>query len=246
MDWLLAAILPQVPLQTVDTWMEAGGCFVLFGLLFACGLGLPLPEDIPLMVAGALVAREQMHLATAAVAAWCGIIGGDIVLYHLGKKFGLEITRVRFIGKHLTKARIERLEQMFDQYGILVVAVGRLFAGVRGVMVAAAGAARFNFWKFIITDGLAALVSGGFFISVGYWLGSRLDAKHINEFKDYFLLGVLVLLLGVLAWIFLRRKRAEERMEKVAAKVEHVAERVAHVVSSSPPPAPPSAPGQQK
>src|SRR5437588_7629979 len=84
--------------EHVQRWMYAGGYFVLFGLLFACGLGLPLPEDIPLLVAGAMVATGRMHLALAAVCAWCGIIGGDIVLYHLGKKFGLEVTRIPVIG----------------------------------------------------------------------------------------------------------------------------------------------------
>src|SRR5689334_10892060 len=102
--------------QTVEGWIEVGGYIALFGLLFACGLGLPLPEDIPLMIAGALVAKGQMHLLGAGIAAWCGIIGGDIMLYHFGKRFGLEITRVKFIGKHLTTERIKRVEEMFDNY----------------------------------------------------------------------------------------------------------------------------------
>jgi membrane protein DedA with SNARE-associated domain len=44
-------------LNHVQGWLEAGGYFVLFGLLFACGLGLPLPEDIPLLLAGYFVAQ---------------------------------------------------------------------------------------------------------------------------------------------------------------------------------------------
>src|SRR3954469_1180166 len=150
---LLAASLPDFfhaikdffSAAHIESLMEAGGYAVLFGLLFACGLGLPLPEDIPLILAGVLIAKGQMHLVPAAIAAWCGIIGGDIALYHFGKKFGLEITRVRFVGKHLTRQRIEWMEQLFERYGIFVVAVGRLIAIVRGAMVVAAGAARYNF-----------------------------------------------------------------------------------------------------
>src|SRR2546423_1639566 len=70
-------------LKWVVDHMDIGvyGYLVLFGLLFACGLGLPLPEDIPLLVAGALIGRGHMHWVTAGILAWCGIIGGDCVLY---------------------------------------------------------------------------------------------------------------------------------------------------------------------
>src|SRR5690349_14848878 len=161
--------------ERVEDLMEAGGYAVLFGLLFACGLGLPLPEDIPLIVAGALCATGKMHLVIAGAVAWLGIIGGDVVLYHLGKHFGMNITRVPFVGKHLTEKRIRRAEGMFERYGVAVVGAGRMIAGIRGAMVVAAGALRFNFWKFLITDGLAAIISGGLFVALGYWLGSNLN-----------------------------------------------------------------------
>src|SRR5205823_6615496 len=90
--------------DTVEHGIANGGYVVLFALLFLCGLGLPVPEDIPLMISGALIANGKFELAITAVVAWCGIIGGDLVLYHFGKKFGLEITRVPFIGKHVTKS----------------------------------------------------------------------------------------------------------------------------------------------
>jgi membrane protein DedA with SNARE-associated domain len=195
--------------DSVEQWIAAGGYFMLFGLLFLCGLGLPLPEDIPLMIAGALVANGKFHLAIAAVAAWCGIIGGDIVLYHLGKKFGLEITRLPFIGKHLTKARIEKVEVMFGKYGIWVVAIGRMFAGIRGAMVVAAGAIRYNFWKFLIADGIAAIVSGGLFVFIGHWLGSRLKEhmEDIDKYKFRVGIGVGVAVVGLILFFVWKSKR---------------------------------------
>jgi len=198
-----------IQFDQIEQWIAAGGYVVLFGLLFACGLGLPLPEDIPLIIAGALSATGKMNLVIASICAWCGIIGGDIVLYHLGKKFGLEITRVPFVGKHLTKARIERAEMFFERYGIWVVAIGRLFAGIRGAMVVAAGATRFNFWKFVITDGIAALVSGGLFVALGYWLGNNMELlkSQADELKDWMIIGAV--LAGIIAtvWFWRRYKR---------------------------------------
>jgi len=209
--------------QTVENLLQAGGYVVLFGLLFACGLGLPLPEDIPLIVAGALAATGKMNLWVAGAVAWCGIIGGDIVLYNLGKHYGMNITRMPFIGKHLTERRIQRVEEMFDRYGIGVIAIGRLFAGIRGAMVVAAGTIRFNFWKFIITDGIAALISGGFFVLVGHWLGQNLNEATIRKFKHWFILGGILVALCTILWILWQRRHKERVAELEAKMVEKFA-----------------------
>src|SRR5688572_9717461 len=157
--------------QTVERWFVSGGYFVLFGLLFACGLGLPLPEDIPLLLGGYFVALGKMNIVWVGVLAWLGIIGGDCCLYWLSRRYGMGITNVRFIGTHVTKDRILWAQAKFEKYGVWVVAVCRLFAGVRGAMVIAAGVVRFNFVKFVIADGIAALVSGGLFVYLGYLAG---------------------------------------------------------------------------
>jgi membrane protein DedA with SNARE-associated domain len=231
MELLGAAAFLAFSFSQIQGWIQAGGYLVLFGLLFACGLGLPLPEDVPLIIGGALVAKGQMNLIIVSICCWCGIIGGDCVLYHIAKKYGLEITRVPFIGKHVTRARIERVEKMFEQYGIWVVAVGRLFAGIRGAMVVAAGATRYNFIKFVIADGLAALVSGGFFVAVGYWLGNNLTEERIQRFKYWFIAGGILLAVAVVAWIIWRRKHANQVVEmeaKVVEKVAEVADKLPH------------------
>ena len=199
----------------VQVWMERGSYFVLFGLLFACGLGLPLPEDIPLLIAGALVAKGKMALALAAVCAWCGIVGGDVVLYHIGKAFGLEAQRLPVIGRHLSQKRLDQVHTMFEKWGVGVVVVGRMFAGIRGAMVVVAGAIRFTFWKFFIADGLAAVVSGGLFLALGYLFGSRMDVlmEHVERGKRWSLLIALFLALGISAWIYLRHRQRRKRRE---------------------------------
>src|SRR5215203_2598233 len=132
MLWLLAI---GISFDKIQGWITAVGYPALFGLLFAFGLGLPLPEDIPLVISGALIAKGSMTWFWAGICAWCGIIGGDCVLYFMARKYGMGITKVPIIGKHVTRARIEQVEGMFQKYGVGVVAVGRLFAGIRGAMV---------------------------------------------------------------------------------------------------------------
>lgn len=202
-------ILALLDFDHVRDWLEWGGYFMLFGLLLACGLGLPLPEDIPLVTAGFLVSQHHMHFAIAGPLAWMGIVGGDCILYRLGWRYGHNITRVPFIGRHLTMARIERAEVLFAKYGVLVVAVGRLFAGVRGGMVVAAGTIRFKFSKFIVADSIAAIFSGGLFMMLGYWFGSNLDTMQHkwHEFKVVFTLIGISLALIVIGYIWFRSRQ---------------------------------------
>jgi membrane protein DedA with SNARE-associated domain len=219
-----------ISFDTIEGWLAAGGYVVLFGLLFACGLGLPMPEDIPLIIAGALIAKGQMTWAIAGTCAWCGIIGGDCMLYYLSRKYGMNITKAPLIGKHVTRERIEWVQGMFERYGVGVVAICRLFAGIRGAMVIAAGVVRFNFIKFLIADGIAALISGGLFMLFGWWVGQKLTKELVHEFKEWFILGAIVLAIGFVLWIIWKRRHpqaspimdAEEKVvEKIAAATHH-------------------------
>ena len=195
--------------HNVQLWVEHGGYGVLFLLLFSCGLGVPIPEDIPIIAAGIMAGAGKMHLAIAAVVAWCGIIGGDCVLYHVGKRFGLGIARVPFIGRHVTQARILRAERLFQKYGVLVVGVGRMFAGIRGAMVVAAGAVRFRFLTFLIADSIGAVISGGIAMTLGYLVGNNIDVieKKIRGATMWVGLGAGVAVVVLVAFLWWRHQR---------------------------------------
>jgi membrane protein DedA with SNARE-associated domain len=222
--------LALLDIDQVRQWIEVGGYFLIFGLLFACGMGLPLPEDIPLFLGGFFVAQGRLNLVIVAIVAWCGIIGGDCVLYHFGRKYGMNITRVPFIGRHVTRQRIEQAAHLFSRYGIWVVAVGRLFAGIRGAMVVAAGTTRFNFVKFVVADGIAALISGGLFVALGYWCGTLVgDPKQFMEekvdpYKPWVFAGIGLIVVLVILYIWWRRKRHATLSEVVLEKADHAVE----------------------
>lgn len=201
-----------------------GGAFLSFALLFACGLGLPLPEDIPLIVSGALLCHDPhgspwQEWAIVGFLNWAGIIGGDICLYWISRRYGQNITRAPIIGKHVTVERIDNVRKMFDKWGVGVVAIGRLFAGIRGAMVITAGTIKFNFFVFVIADSLAAIVSGGLFMLLGWWLGENLTNENIEKYKHYFTAGAIILATVFLVYIIYRIRKHRTLTEAVAEKV---------------------------
>jgi membrane protein DedA with SNARE-associated domain len=233
---LLAKVRNPIDVAAIEQWIAYGGPPMIFGLLFACGLGLPLPEDLPLLAGGYFIGSGTMHPVPVCTLAWLGIVGGDCMLYRLGRKYGLNITKVPVIGRHVTQERILRAERLFDRWGVWVVAVGRLVAGIRGAMVVAAGATKFNFVKFLIADGIAALVSGGLFVALGWWLsrfGNFQDVVRIVEPRVktfvYVLLAVAALWLLYVWWAGRRQKAVTDVALKAAVAVAD---------KQQPPPAP--------
>ena len=99
-----------------------------------------------------------------------------------------------------------------------------MFAGIRGAMVVAAGTIRFNFFKFIIADGLGAILSGGLFMLLGWWFGSNVDAmlKRSEEFKHYMIIGGLILATGLAFYIWWRMRSHKTVADAVVEEVEHL------------------------
>src|SRR4051812_11735766 len=81
---------------------------IIFGILVACGLGFPLPEDVPLIIAGYMCSQEDMEVPWALLVTIAGVLMGDTILFYLGRKMGMRFlgsTRVQMLFK---KERVRR------------------------------------------------------------------------------------------------------------------------------------------
>lgn len=210
-------LLATISIDTAKEWIVNnshgwwGGALISFAALFLCGLGLPLPEDVPLIVTGAFLVQDpnghvwEEWLIVGGLN-WLGIMGGDVMLYWISRKLGRNVTKLPLIGKHVTNDRIDKVGGWFNQYGVAVVAVGRLVAGIRGAMVVTAGISRFHFGKFLIADGIAAVISGGLFMLLGHWLGDTLTDAVFKKYSHWFLLGAITLVVLLVAYMLYKRR----------------------------------------
>ena len=180
----------------------------------------PLPEDVPLIASGILIADHRMHLAIAAPLAWLGIVGGDCILYTIGHRYGKQIVKIPLIGKHVTRAsgprrkslpKIRRLDggRWPDVHGN-----SRRYDRCRGNQPA-------QIPKFIIADGLAAIVSGGLFMVLGYWGGKdgRVIGHRVRIFRHTMWATAGVLAIILIIFFFWRDRRRSSRADGDASAV---------------------------
>lgn len=158
----------------------------IFAILILAGIGLPLPEDVPLTLSGFTTfkqANNHFHFVNyLATFAWVvgPILCGDAITYAIGRRWGFALpARVYLIGRLLPEKRMARVQRWFDQYGNFTVFLGRQVAGVRFVTFFSAGAMRMPFGKFVLFDFLGCLVSVPIWLTLG-----ALAAIHGKEWLD--------------------------------------------------------------
>jgi membrane protein DedA with SNARE-associated domain len=203
--------------------LDIGYVFV-FVVLVLCGFGLPMPEDVVLVTGGVLawlnsdleaaslagMARDPGLLAMVGVGLG-GILAGDSVIYLAGRRFGHRVADFRPLRRIITPEKLELVEKKVRQRGNVVVMFARFLPGLRAPTYFTVGHSRLPYWKFLLFDGTAALVSAPLWVCVGFWFGSDLEeaARVASQFSHYILLAVAVVLVAVvLRWLQQRKAAA--------------------------------------
>jgi membrane protein DedA with SNARE-associated domain len=186
----------------------------IFAVLVACGIGLPLPEDIPLVAAGYLSWQGTMQLVPAFFVTLSGVLIGDTIIYLIGRHIGPRVFEHKTILRFYKRERLEKARERFAKYGDKTVFFGRFVAGIRAVVFFMAGALGMSYPRFIFFDGIAAVLSIPVWIGLGYWAGHQFGNEiesllaEIKAFKLYFGMGVGVAIVAMIAYIGFKYWRA--------------------------------------
>src|SRR5437762_10686812 len=106
----------------------------IFGVLVACGRGVPLPEDISLIMGGFLAHKGAAHLPVMMGVGFVGILCGDSLIYLAGRRVGDRVAGGRgFFARIVTPEKRARVEKLFQGHGEKIVMLARFLPGVRAV-----------------------------------------------------------------------------------------------------------------
>jgi membrane protein DedA with SNARE-associated domain len=196
--------------------------------LLLSGFGLPFPEDVPLILGGALCS----HHAAAAVAKYWGytgpdleslrpaklwlmilvcyvcIVGADCILYWLGRRYGHHVPRIRLLRHYLTPQRLSAAERRFAGHSGKTMFLARFMPGLRTPIFFTAGTFRVPFWKMVVCDGSAAMLSVPLLVFLGWkFAGSLARLERYSRALQFGLAGLIVLLVGVVVIVKLWRRK---------------------------------------
>lgn len=211
---------------------------MVFAILVMCGLGLPMPEDVTLILGGYLAYSKAVHFETMVAVCFVGILTGDSTIFFMGRRVGRNIRPGSWIGKLVTPDRLAKVEEYFGRFGQKIVMAGRFMPGLRAGIFFAAGASGLSYPRFILFDGLAACVSAPLFVFGGKFFGGEITHFILMAKRAQMtVLGVLFAL--IVGYVLLQRaRRKRQEREALAASTADTLP-----PSKPPPPTPPSTSG---
>ena len=203
-----------------------------FIILLACGLGLPVPEEVTLIAGGYLCWKPDVKnsLAITILVCMTAILLGDWLMFLLGKRYGKWILRSRWFRRMLTRRKLARVTLYFSKYGVKTVFFARFFAGIRVPVYFMAGSLKMRSWKFLWLDFWGAALSVPISIWAGKYFGERIqDAIHVmKRVKLQIAIGILACIALYILYRYFKRRRAEKgahpEAEKVFLKEERIPE----------------------
>jgi len=199
----------MVPIEL--TWLLDHATYgLIFVLLLAAGLGLPMPEDVVLLASGALIHRGATALVPTAAVCVLGVIAGDMMIFLMARHLGTRALERPLFRRLLPERRRQRLERLFDRWGGGIVFIARHIAGIRAPVFALAGMHGMRMHVFMFWDLLGLTVSAPLVIGIGYLFSDRLDyaVHHVTRVQHVAIFAVVVALViyathaALQRWVF--------------------------------------------
>ncbi len=204
--------------QLVTYFAEHGYVAVLLALLL-CAVGAPLPEDVTLVAGGVIAGLGYANVHLMFFLAMFGVLVGDLTMFALGHHFGARMLRWRLVARVLTPKRYATVQQKFARYGNRLLFTARFLPGMRTAVFITAGLThRVSVWRFLLFDGLAALISVPIWVYLGFagadnheWL---LKWLHRGQAGLWVILALL--LVGVGGYLWYRSRHAGQAVDPEA------------------------------
>ncbi len=189
---------------------------VLMVALMSSGFGVPIPEDIPLLLTGFLCEQKGIPAWHWALGCFGFVMARDLTVFTLGRSLPDRVTRSRPFQLVMPPHRQAKVESYFERKGWQTVFAGRFMPGFRSVVFFVAGRSGLSYRTFVLADGTAGLVSIPVLVFMGYFFSENLPAirERVAGIQTIIVLVIVAYLLQSLIRAWLKARNAgKERVD---------------------------------
>lgn len=194
---LLVTVPPLATYAFAFIWLAFESC------------GVPLPNELVLLLLGSLIEQRNhpIELALLALVATAGSLVGATAAYIIGARGGrAAVLRLGRIFR-LNEARLDSVERWFSNSGAFAIGVARITPFVRTVSSFPAGVLRMPLRTFLLATTLGSLLWCAVLVTIGYVLGENYMLA-VNLIGTYTIPAIIILVLLVAGYLWLHQKLA--------------------------------------
>jgi membrane protein DedA with SNARE-associated domain len=178
----------------------------IFTVLSVAGLGVPISEDLTLLLGGGLASRGITRFLPTLAVGYLGVLFGDALIHQWGQRMGPRAYAAPLVQKALSAERQQKLREHFAKHAFLTVVVGRHTPFLRAPIFFLSGASGMKLLPFLIADALSAAVTVPVVVTLGYYFGQHLDVVRARMHQVQWVVGGAVAI-GVGLWLWRRARR---------------------------------------
>lgn len=182
--------------------------WIVFGALMLAGLNIPISEDLMIIFSALLAATvipENLYKLFFAVFLGCYL--SDWLCYWVGRRFGPKLWNLRWFAKTFDRGKIDQIHTYYAKYGFWTLLLGRFIPfGVRNGLFLTAGLGRMHFGKFILSDGIACILSNTALFTLAYSASKNYQAL-ISMLKTFNIFLFSAFAVAVITFIWYKRRK---------------------------------------
>jgi membrane protein DedA with SNARE-associated domain/rhodanese-related sulfurtransferase len=202
------------------------GTVVLFVVVLAEQVGLPVPAVPFLIAAGALVGTGQMALGVAVGSAVFAALLGDQLWFELGRRRGREVLNWLCRISLEPTSCVRRTEEFFARHGVRALVVAKFVPGLSTIAPPLAGIAGLRIPQYLLYNGAGTVLWVGSGIGVGYAFSNQLEqaiavVSHMGPTVALILFGIVA---GYVIYKALHRSRVRRLVTRLT--VQQVTEKL--------------------
>lgn len=184
------------------------GYVVLFVWVFAEQMGFPVPSIPFLLAVGALARAGRLNFGLALALGLLAALLADLLWYRVGSRSGSKLLRwlCRFSPK--PEACVGRTQDVLTRYGAGSLLVAKFVPGLNSTAVPLAGSVRMPVPRFLLFDGLGALLWLLGYVGLGYLFSNQLQqvAAYALQLGTWLLVILVGGLSAFIAWNYVQHR----------------------------------------
>jgi membrane protein DedA with SNARE-associated domain len=193
---------------------------ILFGVVLAEQLGLPLPSVPVLLAAGALAGLGGMDAGSALVLALLATLTADLVWFEAGRRRGHRVLQLLCKVSLEPDSCVRRTEDVFARHGPRSLLFVKFVPGLGLMAVTLAGAFGLRRRRFLLYDLPGAVLWASAYLALGYAFSGQIETalEAVRRLGVTVAGGIAVLAAAWLFWKYVQRRRfiRDIHMERIS------------------------------